>query len=183
LNIRGLIGRLLTFVFLCMDWISRPLSLIFGDGYVEIARRFAMKGMLVVGPIFIVTALGFVISTAMFLKHSVQAGGVVLSLATKQDTEDGTTLYAPVFSFTAADGSAHVISSDVYTHPAGFAAGDHVQVRYAARTPQTARIDTFWQIWFTPFLCGAMGMAITICGIFLVAYDRWLNRRGLAVTE
>ena len=173
--------RLFTFLFMCLDALSRLLSLIVGDGQVEIFRRIATRASLVVGSIVMLTALCFTASTAFFLHRSVAATGQIVNLLTKRDADNGTLEYAPVFSFYAASNAFFVVSSDVYSFPAGFAVGDRVSVRYEHDSPQHARIDSFWQLWFIPFILGTTGFAATIFGIFLGAYDRWLNRRGLAV--
>ena len=173
--------RLFTFLFVCMDAVSRLLSFLFGDGRVEFVRRFVTKLAVVVGPICLVFGLGFLVSTVIFLRRSDPTTGVVVNLIPHRDAEDGSVGYAPVFAFTASDGAPYVVSSNVSSNPAGFAVGDHVPVRYEIHLPQKARIDSFWQMWLMPFVFGTIGLVWTMAGVFLSAYDRWLNRRGLSV--
>jgi hypothetical protein len=72
--------------------------------------------------------------------------------------------YAPVFSFTAADGNTHTVTSDISSSPAGFDIGDSVKVRYDPASPQAARIHSFFQTWGVVVISGVAGVAFVSFG-------------------
>ena len=63
----------------------------------------------------------------------------------------------------------------------GYAVGQKLTVLYDPNDPQTARIDDFWQLWFTPLLCGCLGLAMVSLPSFALAVALAGNRRDRRV--
>jgi hypothetical protein len=116
---------------------------------------------LVVGPCAVVYSIVSIMRTRSFIRRSVEVNGEVIRLERSPDRGRYGYTYAPVFSFTSADGVMHTVTSDVGSSPAGFDVGDSVRVRYDPADPQTARIHSFFQTWGTCFLSAAVGVAFT----------------------
>jgi hypothetical protein len=138
-------------------------------------RRKWCRACLAAGPALIAVALGFVIYTSWFLHRSVAAKGAVVSLREVHDPQNGTVTYAPVFTFTAADGRSYAVSSNTGNNPPAFAVGQQVPVLYETDNPTEAKIDSFIQLWLFPVVFGFAGATATAVGYFLLRYERRRN--------
>jgi hypothetical protein len=132
---------------------------------------------LVVGPSFLVIALGFALNTSMFLHSSVSATGTVVSLAPKR--ADNVVSFAPVFTFTAA-GRSYTMTADVASNPPGFHVGQSVPVLYQTANPGHAKIASFGQLWFMVLIFGVVGAFMTAVGYALLQFGRARGRRAVA---
>jgi Protein of unknown function (DUF3592) len=117
---------------------------------------------LIVGSCAVVYSLVSIAQTSAFIRRSVEVDGEVIQLERSQDRDRYGYTYAPVFTFTAMDGSMHTVTSDVGSSPPGFSIGDSVRVRYDPANPENARIHSFVQIWGSPILSGV----IAVCFIY-----------------
>jgi hypothetical protein len=135
-------------------------------------RRGYARACLAAGPVFIALAIGFGIHTSSFLHHSIAADGTIVSLRTVKDDKDGTTTYAPIFTFLAANGQTYTVSSDSGSNPPSFAPGKHVRVLYEAGNPIGAEIDSFWQVWVFPVVFAIIGLIATVMGHALYRYEK-----------
>ncbi len=114
--------------------------------------------LLFAGPCLLVFSVVSVIRTRGFLLRSVEVNGEVVRLERSKDRDRYGYTYAPVFSFTAADGETHTVTSDVSSSPPGFSEGEPVRVRYDPANPEDARIHSFFQTWGTSVIFGAVGV-------------------------
>jgi hypothetical protein len=120
--------------------------------------------LLAIGPCAIVYSFASFFRTRAFLRTSIEVTGQVVRLERSKYPDRYGYTYAPVFCFTANDGTEHTVTSDVGSSPAGFSEGDSVRVRYEPANPQDARIHTFFQTWGTVVISGAVGVLFVTCG-------------------
>lgn len=127
--------------------------------------------LLAVGPFLLVLALVSVIRTEIFLRGCVAAEGTVLGLESMR-TSHGNHGYSPIFRFTADDGQIHIVVSKVATNPPTFKRGDQVKVMYPPGRPESARIDSYSQLWMFPGAATIIGGALTWLSVALMLRRR-----------
>jgi len=129
-----------------------------------------------------VGAVGFAFAayTSVFLLLSTSTKGTIVRLEPIEDQNDGTTNYAPVFSFSSQDRQTHVIRSIVSSNPSGFEVGEVVRVLYIKSNPEGAKIGSFLQLWFVAIICSVLGLLFGVPGYLLFRYERKRRRQVLA---
>jgi hypothetical protein len=120
--------------------------------------------LLAIGPCAIVYSFVAFFRTRVFLRTSIEVAGEVIRLERSKDCDQYGYTYAPVFTFTAKDGTEHTVTSDVGSSPAGFSEGDSVRVRYEPGNPQDARIHSFFQTWGIVVISGTVGVGFVAFG-------------------
>jgi len=115
--------------------------------------------LLFTSPCLLVFSLVSAVRTKGFIRRSVEVTGEVVRLERSSGARFGSYDYAPVFSFTAADGNTYTVTSDVSSSPPGFREGESVRVRYDPDNPENARIHSFFQTWGVAVISGAVGVA------------------------
>lgn len=115
--------------------------------------------LLLAGPVLLGYAVVSYLRTVRFIRSSTEVAGEVIRLEHSRDRTGNSTYesYAPVFSFTAADGKKRTVTSDVWSSPADFSVGESVRVRYDPANPQDARIHSFLQTWGGAVISAAVG--------------------------
>jgi hypothetical protein len=125
--------------------------------------------LLLAGPCAVVYSLVSIVRTRDFLLRSTEVDGEVIRLErSRTGGQTSTVVYAPVFSFTAADGRAYTVTSKVSSSAPGFSVGDSVRVRYDPANPEGARIHTFFQTWGAALISGAVGAGFVAFGCKLL---------------
>ena len=124
---------------------------------------------------FLIAAAGSAIGVNRFVQSSEKATGTVVALVEKQDAENKSTTYAPVFTFTTTDGLVQSITSSISSSPAGFSVGEQVPILYRRDDPAGAKVDSFWQLWFLPILLAGFGFVAGTVG-FAFLYTARLQR-------
>ena len=119
-------------------------------------------------------SLIYVVRTKRFIRRSAEVDGKVIRLERDED-RGGTThyvCYAPVFSFTVADGNTYTVTSKISSSPADFSVGDSVRVRYDPANPTDARIHTFFETWGAAVIFGLVGLIFVFisCKLFGVIH-------------
>jgi hypothetical protein len=122
------------------------------------------------GPCALAYSLVSTFRTRDFIRRSVEVTGEVIRLERSVDRGGSASYieYAPVFSFTVADGNAYTVISKISSSPADFNVGESVRVRYDPTNPQDARIHTFLQTWGAAVIFGVIGIGFTITGCKLL---------------
>ena len=124
-----------------------------------------LKGtvFLALGMGLIVAAIATGLSTRHFVAHASRGEGVVTRLNAGGSH--------PEIEFTAASGET--ISFPQGGGIFGYRPGQKVQVLYAPEAPsQTACVDAFGALWFTPLILSFLGTGFTIGGASMVASAR-----------
>lgn len=132
-------------------------------------QRFANSR--VVNAIMIVLGLGlafgggwFAYANASFLGNSQRATGTVVRLVAKRSSR-GMTLYHPRVSFVAPrDGRTVTFTSRTGLWPSPFSVGQKVAVAFETAAPETAKIVSFWTLWFLPGCMIGLGLLALILG-------------------
>lgn len=105
-----------------------------------------------------VIALAMTVITARFIARSVVTQGTVTALS-EVSSDDGHPLYAPEYSFTAADGRLYRRVSRSASNPPAFAVGQAIPVRYDKTNPSSNNVDSFFSLWGFSVL-GTLGACI-----------------------
>ena len=120
--------------------------------------------------IFLLVGLGLLGGSAYLtydtrrsLSVGVRADGKVIDLYESRDS-DGDSTYRPHVRFTTREGEIVEFTSSTGSNPAAFNVGEPVVVIYDPASPRSARIDSFFQLWFAPLLTGVMGIVFTAVG-------------------
>lgn len=127
------------------------------------------------GPLLLLVSLGTALQRTVLVHSGLRADGIVIAKRQMASSRDS---YAPVFRFTASDGRAYEVSSDVYGREADFNFGEHVPVLYPQDRPQSARIDRFAQLWTSSLVFGVVGAGFSV--IPALVWVSWLRRRRIA---
>jgi hypothetical protein len=141
-------------------------------------RVISDRNLLILGRVWFTTglclvalALGFGGQTGVFLMRSVTATGTIVRRSPSIKNTNRL-LDAPTFSFTAEDGESYTVTSGVSTIPPEFAIGQKVKAFYEKYHPKSAKLDSFWQLWFLSFLFGILGIFFTGAGYVILQYQR-----------
>ena len=105
-----------------------------------------------------------------FTRVARAATGTVTEMRTSQGHDGNDLTYAPVFRFIDDSGQGHTVASSLYQSPPAFQVGDSVPVLYLPANPQSARINTFGQVWFIPIFLGIFGTTWVLIGQIIL---RW----------
>lgn len=129
-------------------------------------NRFAKAMMWLCGA-FIVLGLVFAVRTALFLRTAQPTTGTIVELI-ERESDDGDTLFAPVYTFVDTSGRTNrVISSSASYPPVGLV-GDRIAVLFDPENPSRAEIDRFFDLWGFSAIGGGLG-ALYLAVFWIVA--------------
>jgi hypothetical protein len=106
--------------------------------------------LLLTGTVMLFLTVKEVIRTISFLRTSLRADGTVVRFDPRRNSE-GSIKYRAVVSFKASDNQIHEIQAGVAHTPPAPEVGTVITVRYLPDSPQTAKIENFWEIWESSF--------------------------------
>jgi TIR domain/Protein of unknown function (DUF3592) len=138
---------------------------------------------LVLGVIFVIVALGFVISQARFLARARKADAhVVAFLREPMHTGSGEAeidrgedyVYRPQLEYTTPAGQTARITLSTATNPPGYYIGEPVPILFDPKDPADGIPDTFWGRWLFAIVFGGVGVVACVAGAILLAV---LSRR------
>jgi hypothetical protein len=127
------------------------------------------------GALFLVIALVLILNTRAFLATAERAPGVVIENVRHSGSKGST--FAPRVRFTAAGGREVVFVGGVSSSPPSHDVGERVTVVYPPGKPEDARIESFFQLYFAPFILGLLGSIFGAVGGGLVLVPRLGERR------
>lgn len=146
-----------------------------GDGRRSSTSIFGIFGLIGIGLLGGAAYMAY--DTRRDLAVGVTTDGTVVDLIGERDS-DGDTTYHPRVRFVTRSGEAREFTASVGTNPAAFEVGEPVVVIYDPASPEGARIDSFFQLWFAPLLLGGMGIVFAAFGCGAVVAGR--RRREVA---
>ena len=112
--------------------------------------RAAAVYMIIAGLGLVGAGVWFIADNAMFLSKAAHVAGTVISLEKVRGAK-GTPLYYPMVRYQRAGvGEPEMFRSRPGLWPSPFAVGDKVTVAYARGDPASARVVSFWTLWFLP---------------------------------
>ena len=139
-------------------------------------RPVIAKLVIGLGCAALVGALATSLHTWHFTRIAQRASGTVIEMRQQTDKDSGSVIYAPTFRFQDATGAQHTVSSGFYSSPPEFHVGDGVTVLYRGDDPQTARIDSYWQVWGLPSLLGIIGSIELPVGLVILFWPKITGR-------
>ena len=128
------------------------------------------------GCVALIAGLAAALHTWQFTRIAVRANGTVIEMRTQTDHE-GSTSYFPTYRFQDASGSQHTVPSSFGSSPPAFHVDQAVGVLYRSDNPQSARIDTFWQVWGLASLLGIMGSVQLPVGLVVLLWPKIRSRQ------
>jgi hypothetical protein len=124
------------------------------------------------GPVGLLFACNLLFHRAMFVHSALRAEGTVTWLEPVRTTRTGAGTYIPTFSFTANDGSLHILNSDISVPSFSFKRGDRVGVLYLPSNPDFAHIDAFSTLWQQCLVVGIWGAVWSSIPVLILVMRR-----------
>ena len=140
-----------------------------GTSFMEFFKRSLKIGGLSFVVLAIVVLAGslFVCAqTRSFVRSACRAQGVVIRLAGQSSHETGPADY-PVCRFSDALGKEHLTSFSGGSHLQPYRLGNKIPVLYLPNHAETAKLDSFFQVWRWPIMLGGFGVLDLIIGLGL----------------
>jgi len=128
--------------------------------------RLAKWFMMIAGAAMAIGGIWFGTENLRFLDAADRAAGTVTEIVGERGSR-GLTVYRAVVRFTPRGETSPVTFKDrTGLWPSPFDIGDAVEVAYDPAAPASARIVSFWTIWFLPALTVAFGVVCAMVGFF-----------------
>ncbi|MBD2361156.1 DUF3592 domain-containing protein [Anabaena minutissima FACHB-250] len=116
-----------------------------------------------IGSIFAVIGIIIGLNTRSFVATSVKTSGTVIDLIRRSK------VYYPVVKFTPSSGDPTTFEANSGSNPPAFKKDQPVEVLYHSQEPNSARINSWADLWFLPVIFTAMGsLFVLIGGIALI---------------
>jgi hypothetical protein len=137
--------------------------------------NIAGRILCIVGSLSLVVALCMTLYSWHFTHVAQHASGTVIEMREQKD-KDGAVSHAPTFRFQDSTGIEHTVSSSFFQEPPAFHVGESVPILYLGDDPETARIDSFWQVWGLPSLIGIESIVALAIGLTLTFWPKIVRR-------
>lgn len=153
-----------------------------------------MKVLKIVSAVFSTVGIGMLVAsffvfsnTTSFISRAVEAHGKVTDLERSRSSSSSgsSTTYRPVVEFTTATGKRIEFVSSVGSSPPSHRVGEAVKVLYNPADPQSARIKSFFQLWFGFLIVFFMGLVFAAIGLGMILVRsrgrqraEWLRQHG-----
>ncbi|OKH35407.1 hypothetical protein NIES2119_20525 [[Phormidium ambiguum] IAM M-71] len=130
-------------------------------------------GSATIGIFFIIGTWSYYRDTTTFLKTAITTQGTVIEGTVIEGTVIKAKNTNPTIQFKTKDGRNVIFN---YTHNRSsssafqevYSTGSQVSIIYQPNHPETARINTFYQLWFDLLISAFIGTVFTISGITLL---------------
>ena len=127
-----------------------------------------------IGAIFLTFGLVLGYQTRTFLGTASRAEGEVIALECRRShPRRGRRFtvyhYYPVVKYTAADGQTVQFIGQVGSKPPAFRVGQKVEVLSNPEQPRSARINSFFELWFAPMIFTGLGGIFLLMGVVALA--------------
>ena len=157
-----------------------------------------MKVLKLVSVLFSIIGLGMLAAslvifnnTRSFIARAVEAPGKVIDLersSSRSSSGSSSSTYRPVVEFITATGKRIEFTSSVGSSPPSHQVGEAVTVLYHPAQPQSARIKSFFQLWFGFLIVFFLGLVFAAIGLTMVfartrsrQRSEWLRAHGRRV--
>ena len=128
--------------------------------------------MMIAGLGLVGAGVWFTAAAAIFLSKSGRVAGTVVSIEKVRGAK-GTPLYYPMVRYQPAEiGELVMFKSRPGLWPSPFAAGDKVTVACVPDDPASARVVSFWTLWFLPACMILLGTGSMIAGLSTLTMRR-----------
>lgn len=150
------IGIVLGYITGFARGVASPLK-----GNIARQKRIMRRIFSIGGIVMVAIGIAMAAKTKWFIEHANRTEGTISELvATK--SKDNQDLFAPKFSFLDAEGVSHTVESRRSSRPALFHVGEKVGVLYDSADPQSAKINTFGELWFGPIFISIFGLVLPV---------------------
>jgi hypothetical protein len=119
------------------------------------------------GPFLLLIAGVTAIQRVIFLHTAQPVEGQVIALRQAPTRRSSRPSYFPIFAFKAADGQTYTVTSNIADRQTAWL-GKPVRVLYLPHDPQTARIDTFAQLWEGQIIPAVIGAAFSTIPLLIL---------------
>lgn len=119
---------------------------------------------LAVGPCLLVYCYISVQQTKASIRNGVTTQAIVVRLQAVHGHKSGTS-YAPVFTFMTEDGHPFTLTSRTSSNPPSYRVGQVATVYYPHGQPEAAKLDSFFDLWFTQLIVAVFGAVLTLIGL------------------
>ncbi len=123
----------------------------------ESLGRLVGIAFIVIGSLFAIAGLIWLVRTAAFVSQAAKAPGQVIAMERSEGSEGGS-VYYPVFTFTDSGGIVHTQRSSFGSSDYSFEAGERVTVLYDTTTPKHSKIESFKTVWLGPVFVTGFGL-------------------------
>jgi hypothetical protein len=147
----------------------------------RLVAYFFVGALFAVCPLLLVIAIGSSIPTARFVLASTAADGKIIYMERVYSRRFSKEVYKPVIRFTDNDGRMHIFMAESRMGLVPLKAGDTIRVIYIASHPETARIDTFPQLWMAQFILGLVGIFFTTVALRILMRKRALSHAAASI--
>jgi hypothetical protein len=154
-----------------------------------------MKILKIISVAFSVIGLGMLVgsffifsSTSRFIAGAVEAEGQVVALDRSRSSSSSgssSTTYRPVVEFISSKGKRIEFTSNVGSNPPSHRVGESVRVLYDPANPDSARIESFFQLWFVFIIFFVLGLLLAAIGLTMILMRatgrkraEWLRQHG-----
>ncbi len=132
------------------------------------------KKTLLVGVVFLLIGVGVLVgdffvvkSTMSFLSNSEKVEGSVIDIV-KSRSSDGDYMYRPEISFVDTTGQTITFTLSISSSMPTYQVGEKVSVLYDKNNSQSAKINTFFQLWFGPIIMTVLGVIFFLVGLLVL---------------
>jgi hypothetical protein len=153
-----------------------------------------MKVLKIISVVFSVIGLGMLVgsffvyfNTSRFIAAASEAEGKVVALdrSRSSSSSGSSTTYRPVVEFNTATGKRIEFTSSVGSSPPSHRVGEPVTVLYNPADPYSARIKSFFQLWFGFLIVFLLGFVFAAIGLTMIVVRtrgrkraEWLRQHG-----
>ena len=100
-----------------------------------------------------------------FVSAGSEVPATVISLTENYSSDSGTT-YSPVFEY-RVNGQTYTYESVNTSDPPSHQVGDHTTLLVDPKNPQSARENTFWELWLLPVIMCPVSLLVAVIAIVL----------------
>jgi hypothetical protein len=135
-----------------------------------------MKALNLISGVFSTVGVGMLVGsffafadTRSFISRAAETEGRVIALdRSRSGSGSSSTTYRPVVEFTSGTGKRIEFTSNVGSNPPSHRVGDSVKVLYNPADPDSARIKSFFQLWFVFIIFFVLGLIFAAIGLTMI---------------
>jgi hypothetical protein len=169
-----------TGIYLCEDFHPEVRYTSF-TVFARLIAYFFVGVLYAVGPLLLLIAIASSIPTARFVLASNATDGKIVYLQRVYSRRFSKETYKPVVHFTDNNAQPHIFVADSRIGLVPLKPGDTIRVIYIASHPETARIDTFPQLWMAQFILGLVGIFFTTVALRIMMRKRALSHAASSI--
>ncbi|HLP90335.1 MAG TPA: DUF3592 domain-containing protein [Nostocaceae cyanobacterium] len=139
------------------------------------SKSFVIYGSLFALAGSLCTALGIKISidTHSFLNTAIPTQGTVTDFVRRSSTKNSKTYYTyyPLIKFTTKEGEPTKFESSSGSNPPAYTKGQQIDILYNPQDPQSAMINSWWDIWGFSIITTSLGSVFALSGGGLIIFS------------